>query len=84
MVRPMSLLSDPTVLRKLEVSWVLADSPRTRERGPKATRELHENTFGQLHAVEGRLPLRRNLRSLTVGDLVDEDVDTTVTGSSDL
>lgn len=48
----MSLLRDPTVLRKLDVSWVLADSPRTRERGPKATRELHENTFGQLQAVD--------------------------------
>lgn len=47
-VRPIKRLNEPTVLRKLEVSWVFADSPRTRERGPKATSELcHDKSLDE-------------------------------------
>lgn len=40
--RPTSRLSEPTVLRKLDVSAVLAGSPIARVRGPKPTRELFD------------------------------------------
>ena len=39
-VRPSSRLSEPTVLRKLEISRVFAGSPIERCLGPNETRDL--------------------------------------------
>jgi hypothetical protein len=39
-VRPMRRLREPMVFLKLDVSWVLADSPMERCLTPNATRDL--------------------------------------------
>lgn len=82
MVRPINLLREPTVLRKFDVSCVFAASPRMRDLGPNATRELHASERVRLD-LEAIL-VTRGLRRSTVRDFVDENVDTTVASGTDL
>lgn len=84
----MRRLSEPTVFLKLDVSCVLADSPIMRERGPNATSDLRDEGESALaQGCAARVAARVgewDARSRAVRDLVDEDVDATVAGGTDL